>query len=200
MQGGALLPPDMEIKMNLQQIQNEIKKKLSEKRYYHSECVMERCEELGKKFDFDIEIAKKVGISHDIAKELTDEEKIKYCAEKNIEVDEMEKKNISLLHAKIGANMVKELFGFNEQMCFAIRAHTTGLPQMDMLSKILFIADRTSKERNFPDIEYLNQLLEEGIDKAVLYILDKKIELQLKKQANIHINTVITRNDLLQKM
>ena len=183
--------------MELNQIQEEIKKKLSEKRYYHSVCVMERCEELAEKFGYDIETAKKVGIAHDVAKELTDEEKIRYCMENNIEVDEMEKKNISLLHAKIGAHMVEELFSFSREMSQAIRAHTTGLPQMDILSKILFIADRTSKERNFPDIGYLNELLEEGIDKAVLYILDKKIELQLKKQANIHINTVITRNDLL---
>lgn len=184
--------------MKLEQIQNEIKKRLSEKRYYHSVCVMERCEELAIKFGVDIENVKKVGISHDIAKELTDEEKIRYCVENNIEVDEMEKKNISLLHAKIGAHMVEELFGFSKQMCQAIRAHTTGLPQMDMLSKILFIADRTSKERNFSDIDYLNKLLEEGIDKAVLYILDKKIELQLAKKMNIHINTVITRNELLE--
>ena len=184
--------------MELEQIQNEVKKRLSEKRYHHCVCVMERCEELAKKFEFDIETAKKVGISHDIAKELTDEEKLKYCEENNIEVDEMERKSISILHAKIGAHMVKELFGFDETMCMAIRAHTTGLPQMDMLSKILFIADRTSKERNFPDIDYLNELLEEGIDKAVLYILDKKIELQLTKKSNIHINTVITRNELLE--
>lgn len=184
--------------MKLEQIQNEIKNRLSEKRYYHSVCVMERCEELAKKFDFDIETAKMVGISHDIAKELTDEEKIKYCEENNIEVDEIERKNISLLHAKIGAHMVKDLFDFNEQMSQAIRAHTTGLPKMDMLCKILFIADRTSKERNFPDIEYLNKLLEKGIDKAVLYILDKKIELQLAKKSNIHINTVITRNKILE--
>ena len=186
--------------MELQQIQNEIKKRLSEKRYYHSVCVMERCEELAKRFEFDIESAKKVGISHDIAKELTDKEKIEYCEKNNIEVDEMEKQSISILHAKIGAHMVKELFGFDEKMSYAIKAHTTGLPQMDMLSKILFIADRTSKERNFPDIEYLNQLLEQGIDQAVLYILDKKIELQLNKKSNIHINTVITRNELLKNI
>lgn len=186
--------------MELEQIQNEIKNRLSEKRYYHSVCVMERCEELAKKFDFNIEIAKKVGISHDIAKELTDVEKLEYCEKNNIEVDEMEKQSISILHAKIGAHMVKDLFGFDDKMSFAIKAHTTGLPKMDMLSKILFIADRTSKERNFPDIEYLNSLLEEDIDKAVLYILDKKIELQLKKQANIHINTVITRNSIIDNM
>ena len=84
--------------MDLDDIQKEIKNRLSEKRYYHSTCVMERCEELAKKFGVDIEIAKKVGISHDIAKELTDEEKIKYCEENNIEIDEIERKNISLLH------------------------------------------------------------------------------------------------------
>lgn len=186
--------------MELEQIQNEIKKRLSEKRYYHSVCVMERCEELARKFDFDIDIAKKVGISHDIAKELTDEEKLEYCERNNIEVDEMERKNISILHAKIGAHMVKELFGFDDKMSYAIKAHTTGLPQMDMISKILFIADRTSKERNFPDIDYLNNLLEKDINQAVLYILDKKIELQLTKKSNIHINTVITRNELLKEI
>lgn len=186
--------------MELEQIQNEVKKRLSEKRYYHSLCVMERCEEIARKFKFDIETAKKVGISHDIAKELTEEEKLKYCKENKIEVDEIERKNVSLLHAKIGAHMVKELFGFSQGMCYSIKAHTTGLPQMDMLSKILFIADRTSKERGFPDINYLNQLLEKNIDEAVLYILDKKIELQLKKQANIHINTIITRNEILEKL
>ena len=186
--------------MDLQQIQKEIKKRLSEKRYYHSVCVMERCEELARKFNFDIETAKKVGISHDIGKELTDVEKLEYCKENNIEVDNMEKQSISILHAKIGAHMVKELFGFDEKMCYAIKAHTTGLPEMDMLSKILFIADRTSKERNFPDIEYLNNLLEKDINEAVLYILDKKIELQLTKKSNIHINTVITRNALLETM
>lgn len=183
--------------MELEQIQNEIKNRLSEKRYYHSVCVMERCEELARKFGFDVETAKKVGISHDIAKELTDEEKIKYCEENNIEIDNIERENISLLHAKIGADMVKKYFNFSDQMCMSIKAHTTGLPKMDMLSKILFIADRTSKDRGLPDIDYINELLEQSMDKTILYILDQKIELQLKKEANIHINTVITRNEIL---
>lgn len=186
--------------MNLEEIQKEIKERLSQKRYYHSQCVMERCEELARKYNFDIETAKKVGISHDIAKELTDQEKLKYCKENGIEVDEMERKNATLLHAKIGGHMVKELFGFDEKMCQAIEAHTTGLPEMDMLSKILFIADRTSKDRKLPDIDYINELVEKDINKAVLYILDKKIELQLKKQASMHTNTIITRNDLLENI
>lgn len=186
--------------MELEEIQNYVKEHLSEKRYNHSKCVMERCEELAIKFELDIDIAKKVGIAHDIAKELTDNEKIKYCKENNIEVDEIENKNISLLHAKIGADMAKKYFKFNDDMANAIRAHTTGLPKMDMLAKILFISDRTSEDRNLPDIDYINELLEKDINEAILYILDKKIELQIKKQANIHINTVITRNELLENV
>lgn len=186
--------------MELEEIQNYVKEHLSEKRYNHSKCVMERCEELAIKFELDIDIAKKVGIAHDIAKELTDNEKIKYCKENNIEVDEIENKNISLLHAKIGADMAKKYFKFNDDMANAIRAHTTGLPKMDMLAKILFISDRTSEDRNLPDIDYINELLEKDINETILYILDKKIELQLNKKANIHINTVITRNELLEKM
>ena len=39
--------------------------------------------------------------------------------------------------------------------------------------KILFISDRTSEDRNLPDIDYINELLEKDINEAILYILDK---------------------------
>ncbi len=76
------------------------KTKLSEKRFYHSQCVMERAKELAKKFGYDIEIAEKVGIAHDIAKEIPNEEKLKYVKENNIKIDEIERENPTLLHAK----------------------------------------------------------------------------------------------------
>ena len=186
--------------MELEEIKKYIKENLSEKRYYHSTCVMQRCEEIAKLLKYDVEEAKKVGIAHDVAKELTPEEKIKYCEDNNIEVDEIEKSNTSLLHAKIGADIAKNKFGFSENMCQAIKAHTTGLPGMDTLAKILFIADRTSQDRELPDLDYINKLLEENIDKTILYILDKKIELQIKKQASMHINSIITRNWFLENL
>lgn len=186
--------------MNLEKIQKYVKENLSEKRYNHSVGVMERCEELAKKFNLDVETAKKVGIAHDIAKELTSEEKLEYIKQNNIEIDEMEKENTTLLHAKIGADIAQKKFEFTKKMSTAIKAHTTGLPNMDMLSKILFISDRTSKDRNLPDIDYINKLLEKNIDETILYILDQKIELQIKKKASMHINTIKTRNELLKTM
>ena len=184
--------------MNLNEIQEYIKDKLSEKRYYHSKCVMERSIELAKKYGADVEIASKIGIAHDVAKEMTEEEKLKYVKENNIEIDETEKVNTGLLHAKIGKDIAIKQFGFSESMGQAIANHTTGNKNMDIYSKILFIADRTSKDRNFEDLEYLNSLADKGLDEAVLYILDKKIELQIKKRAPIHINGIIARNFLLE--
>ena len=186
--------------MELNKIQEYIKNKLSEKRYYHSTCVMERSKELAQKFGADIETAQKIGIAHDVAKEMTEEEKLEYVKENNIKIDEIEKINIGLLHAKIGKDIAIKNFGFDESMGQAIENHTTGNKNMDIYSKILFIADRTSKDRNFEDLEYLNQLVDKGIDEAVLYILDKKIKLQIEKRATIHINGIIARNYLLEKI
>ena len=186
--------------MELNEIQEYIKEQLSEKRYYHSTCVMERSRELAKKYGADIEIAEKIGMAHDVAKEMAEEEKLKYVKENNIEIDDIERENTGLLHAKIGKDVAIKKFGFTESMGQAIANHTTGNKDMDIYSKILFIADRTSKDRNFEDLEYLNELSDKGIDEAVLYILDKKIELQIKKRASIHINGIIARNYLLEIM
>ena len=186
--------------MKLEEIQKIVKENLSEKRYYHSICVMNRAKELALQYGADLEIAAKIGIAHDIAKEMTEEEKLKYVEENNIEIDETEKINTGLLHAKIGKDISIKKFGFTESMGQAIANHTTGNKNMDIYSKILFIADRTSKDRNFEDLEYLNELADKGIDEAVIYILDKKIELQIKKRASIHINGIIARNYILEKM
>ena len=185
--------------MELSKIQEYVKEHLSEKRYIHSKGVMERAIELAEKFGEDAEICAKIGIAHDIAKEMTEGEKLEYVEENNIEIDEIERTNTTLLHAKIGKDIAIRKFGFTEEMGQAIADHTTGNKDMGIYSKILFIADRTSVDRNFEDLEYLKSLEDIGIDEAVLYILDKKIELQIKKKAPIHINGIIARNSLLEK-
>ena len=184
--------------MNLEEIKKEVKSRLSEKRFFHSECVMERAMELAEKFGFDIETAAKVGIAHDIAKEIPSEEKLKYVEENGIVIDDIERENPTLLHAKIGEDIAIKELGFTKEMGRAIRTHTTGVPDMTLIDKILFIADRTSKERGFEDIDYLNSLLDESIDKAVLYIIDKKIMLQIEKKATMHPDSIIARNWIIK--
>ena len=186
--------------MKLEEIKKIVKDRLSEERFHHSECVMKRCIEIAVKLNYDTEITAKVGIAHDIAKEMPPEEKLKYVEEHNIPIDEVEKENTTLLHAKIGADIAINELGYTPEMGQAIRAHTTGIPNMSLLDKILFIADRTSEERGFPDIELVNNLLEKNIDEAVLYIIDKKIMLQIERKKTMHPDSILARNDLLKTL
>ena len=180
--------------MELEDIIETVKNRLSEKRFFHSRCVMERAVEIAKKFGYDVATAAKVGIAHDIAKEIPAEEKIKYVKENNIAIEEIELENPTLLHAKIGQDIAIKELGFTKEMARAIRAHTTGLENMSLLDKIIFVADRTSAERGFKDIDYINELLQKNIDEAVLAILQQTLDYLKGKKQDIDQHTVETYN------
>lgn len=188
--------------MELEEIVKDVKTHMSEKRYNHSLGVMKRIEELANIYGVDVEKAKKVGIAHDIAKEMTKQESLKYAYENNIELDEIEKEIPYLLHGKIGADMAKRLYNFDEQMQKAIIYHTTGNPEMDMLAKILYAADKTEENRNFAqyDIEYERNLANTNIDEALIFMLGETIKFGIDTKKLIHPNSLTTRNTLLIKI
>lgn len=185
------------MKFDIEKILEDVKNTLSEKRYIHSIGVMKQAEYLAKKYGQDVEIAKAVGIAHDIAKELTEEEKIKYVEENKIEIDEIEKINIGLLHAKIGADICKKKYNFTEEMQKAIKYHTTGNENMDTLAKIIFVADKTEENRKYDDLQTVQKLADEELDKCILYILDYMLVDNVKKQKTIHPDSIKIRNKIL---
>ena len=199
------------IYMNSEQAENllvkidaDVKQALSEKRYKHSVGVMKKAEELAKIYDIDVNTAKLVGLAHDIGKELTKEEKLAYVEQNNIEIDEIEKINVGLLHGKIGADICKKRYGFTAQMLDAIKYHTTGNEKMDLLAKIIFVADKIEENRNYENeekqksLEYARQLAKEDINKAVLLEIDESLVYTIKKQELIHTDSVLARNKLLE--
>lgn len=183
--------------MEIEQIQERIKQILSEKRYNHSLAVMQRSEELAKIYGEDPEKAKKVGLAHDVAKEMKIDEIMKIIKENNIELDDIEMQNPGLWHAKIGATICKNEFGFTQEMVQAVESHTLGKENMDLLSKILFVADATGLDRNWADLEYARKLSEKDLDATIIYIIDLNIRENLEKGKQIHPDSIFTRNELL---
>lgn len=179
------------------EIENVVKERLSEKRFNHSKSVEYNCEKLANIYGENIEKAKLIGIVHDIAKEIPRNEKIEYCINNNIQIDEIEKKSPELLHAKIGADIAKKEFGFDESMCKAIEYHTTGKVGMERLAKILFVADSIAEDRVWEGIEEGRKIAFEDLDKAVLYFLNHTIEYMLKKNQCIHPDSIFLRNEYL---
>lgn len=182
-----------------EQIKEYIKNVLSEKRFYHSVCVSERCIELAKIYGADEKKAKLVGIAHDVAKEMPAEKQIEYANQNGIKLDQIELKNHKLLHAIIGAKICEKEFGFSEDMVTAVRNHTTGMPQMDILSKVLFISDATGIDRTYDEAKTLYEIAIKDIDKAIFECLSSTIKDIIEKELPLHINTVKTRNAYLLK-
>lgn len=186
--------------MEEEKIKEIVKNKLSEKRYYHSLCVADQCENLAKQYKIETAIARKVGLAHDIAKELSKEEKIAYAFENNLMVNDVEQIKPGLLHGKIAADIAKKEFGFTEEMCQAIACHTTGRENMTKLDKILFVADATGIDRQWQGVEEIRILAKENINQAVIGILDMTIQEKIEEKELIHPDSILARNSILKEI
>lgn len=188
----------------LNKIDNDLKSILSEKRYKHSLGVMKKAEELALIYGIDTNIAKLTGLAHDIGKEFSDEEKLKYAKENNIQVDNVEAVNVGLLHAKIGADICKKKYNFTIEMQNAIKYHTVGNENMDLLAKIIFIADKTEEGRNYKDetkneqLQKVRELSKKNLDEALLYEIDSSLIYTIQKHKLVHTDSILTRNKLLK--
>lgn len=132
-----------------------------------------------------------------MAKELSKQEKIEYAEKNGISIDEIERESPGLLHGKIAAYIGKKEFGYTEDMLQAISYHTTACEKMNMLTKILFVADACSVDRNHPGVERIYNLAKENLDEAVLDCLNYAIKENLEKGKLLHPNSVYARNYLI---
>ena len=169
---------------------NDVKAKISERRFHHSEGVVQRALEYAEVYGADKEIVKCVAIAHDIAKEFSEEENEKYIQEYHIRLDEVEKINHNLIHAKVGAELCRHQYGFTEDMANAIKYHTTGRANMSLLEKIIYLADATDANRNYDDIEYYVDLIKRDIDQGVAEVCKWVIDDLTEKNRMIHENSI----------
>lgn len=185
--------------MEYKEIENDVKSVLSEYRFTHSLGVAKKAIELAKIYGVQEEIAKKVGIAHDIAKEMTDEEMIEYTKANNIRIDEIETVKPSLLHGKIGADIAAKKFGFTQDMINAIKWHTTGRENMSMLEKIIYVADKTEENRKGTrfNLEKSRELSTQNIDETLIFLMDEFITYNVKNEWLIHPETINARNYIL---
>ena len=174
-----------------------VKQTLSEQRFYHSVCVMERAAEYAKIYGIDIEKAKLAGILHDIAKEIPKDKRISECDKYGVKLDDIEKNNKGLIHGKLGAK-IAEIYGMDKEICLAIEYHTTGRENMNLLEKILYLADFSSKDREFDDTNYIYEMTKKDIDKALVYCFTKTIREKIDNEKQIHINTINAYNFYLK--
>ena len=163
---------------DLKLLQKQMKEELSDDRFEHTIGVMYTAESLAMRYGVDMTKAAVAGLLHDCAKCIPNAQKIKMCKKNDIEITEMEEKNPSLLHAKLGAYMAEAAYGVDDpEILSAIKWHTTGKPDMSMLDIIIYMADYIEPNRDkAPNLKQIRKLCFENIEEALYQVLEGNLE------------------------
>lgn len=183
-----------------EEIQEQVKQILSEKRYLHSVGTMKKAKELAILYGEDEEKAMLTGIVHDIAKEMSKEDYFLYAIQNKIEIDDFDRADTTLLHAKIGADIVKKKYQFTEEMQNAILYHPTGRAGMTKLDKIIYVADKIEETRSYDGVETFRKLAKQNLDNAILWHIENMtIPHTIEKGKLLHPLSILTRNDIIKR-
>jgi nicotinate-nucleotide adenylyltransferase len=144
--------------------------RLSEYRRVHSLNVSKEAVRLAEKYGADVDKARLAGLLHDVTKETDAESQLKIIDNGGIMLSELEKRSPKLWHAISGACYIRDVIGIADPDIFnAVRYHTTARAGMSLLEKVIFIADFTSEERSYPDIDVIREHAEVSLEDAMIY-------------------------------
>ena len=137
--------------------------------------------ELAKHWGADVTDAARAGILHDITKAIDGPLQLTLCEAYGKILSDFSRRYPKTLHALTGSLVAKRIFGENEAVVSAIEHHTTGKADMNLLEKIIYVADYMEPNRDFPGVEKLRQLAFSDIDAALKLGLEMTLE-HLKRQ------------------
>lgn len=163
--------------MDYSEAKKLVKSRLSEKRWTHTKNVKKMAVKLAKRWGADPEKAAMAAILHDSAKELPRQELLQIFADNAIIAENAPARPAPVWHGIAAAILAQTCWGIEDtEILSAIRCHTTGKPDMSLQDKILYLADMTSAERDWPGVEALRALEMEDLDRALCEALKQSID------------------------
>ena len=159
--------------LSFSECERRLQSTLSIERYIHTMGVVKAADKLAQRYGCDRQKARMAALLHDCAKYMNDDTKIALCREYKTSISDAEYKNPSLLHAKCGAILAEQEYHITDfDILHAIRVHTTGVPDMSLLDKIIFISDYIEPNRDkAPHLKELRKMADQDLDMTVYYIL-----------------------------
>jgi predicted HD superfamily hydrolase involved in NAD metabolism len=160
-----------------QKLRKQLEKELKPDRFEHTLGVAYTASSMAFLYGADVQKALIAGFLHDCAKSMSHDEQVKVCEKNNIEMTEVERKNHSLLHAKVGVYLARTEYDvYDTEILDAIRWHTTGRENMALLEKIIYIADFI--EPNRKPLENMTVIRKEAftdLDRCLAHILHDSV-------------------------
>lgn len=166
---------------------------MSDKRYRHTLGCVDMAERLAKKWGADIALARRAALLHDIAKEMPYEKQLSLVDEHGIILNRVQRSE-KIIHAFSGAIIAWREFDEPEEVCGAIRWHTTAKSGMTLLEKIIWLADLTEEGRSFDGVCEIRKLAFEDLSRALISGFDTTLRVLISRGCEIDSNMVKARN------
>lgn len=175
--------------------------RLTPKRFRHSLAVADQAVHLAELYGADKEKAYTAGLLHDILKDTDGDSQLQIFKDFDILLDAVEQQAPKLWHAHAGAVFLEHILGVHDtDILQAVRYHTTGRAGMTLPEIVLYLADFTSADRDYPDVEVMRELSERDMDAAMLYALEYTVK-DLEEQGRpVHPDTLACLNEYRERV
>ena len=167
----------------MEQLEQVVISLLNPNRVAHVLGCRDTAVELARRWGADETDAARAGLLHDITKALDGPLQLTLCASYGKILNDFSRKYPKTLHALTGSLVAERIFGENDAVVSAIRFHTTGKADMNLLETIIYVADYMEPNRDFPGVERLRALAFSDIGAALKLGLEMTLE-HLKRQGN----------------
>ena len=169
------------------------RERLSNKRYAHTLRVAETAERLAEIHGLESKKARLAGLLHDAAREVGKEELLRVAEEDNLAVGDFEHERPMLLHGRVAAELARRDLGVKDgEILDAVRAHTTGEPEMGPLALTLFVADKLEPGREGPSVEDLRELACKDLRRSACAALEASISHNEDRGRPVHPKSLET--------
>lgn len=152
----------------VERYQQVIRSMLREKRVQHSLNVAEQAVHLAKIHGVNEKKAQIAGLLHDVCKNMKTLEMLKWITGSGIAMDNITLRQQQLWHAVASSAYAQnELDIYDPEILNAIRYHTTARRGMSPLEQVIYLADVTSSERDYPGVQRMRLLAEKSLKEAM---------------------------------
>lgn len=157
---------------DIERLRAHVQEKLEPERYHHSVCVQKQAMHLARLHGADWYAARIAGLVHDVCRCMPHDEQLKYICTHGILLDDFTLQYPWIWHAVAGSVYILRELGITDpSIVAAVRYHTTARAGMSVLEQVVFIADKTSSDRGFPDANKLRGLAEYSLRDCMREVL-----------------------------
>ena len=169
----------------MEELEHVVIRLLNPNRVAHVLGCRDTAMELAKRWGADVTDAARAGILHDVTKALDGPLQLTLCHEYGTILDDFGQQNPKTLHALTGSLVAERIFGENEAVVSAIRHHTTGKANMNLLENIIYVADYMEPCRKFQGVDKMRELAFSDIDAALRMGLEMTLENLVSRELEI---------------